>query len=137
MGEEKLSEAEWNKLVDEHVAELNKRKGAIIIPPPTHELIESEYQQSQNNRGNDRPDDFQYMTAMGELDRITASLALVVTPHEGEQCQLGAKKDDPSKYQYQVKETINGLAVSRSIVGQPDVVVGGYYKRGNTKDGNE
>lgn len=52
MGEEKdkLSEAEWNKLVDEHVAELNKRKGAIIIPPPTHRLIESEYQQSQNNK---------------------------------------------------------------------------------------
>lgn len=45
-----MSEAEWNKLVDEHVAELNKRKDAIIIPPPTHMLIESEYQQSQNHQ---------------------------------------------------------------------------------------
>jgi acyl dehydratase len=49
-GKDRLSEAEWNKLVDEHVAELNKRKGAIITPPPTHMLIESEYQQSQNHR---------------------------------------------------------------------------------------
>ncbi len=50
MGEEKMSGADWNKLVDEHFAELNKRKGAIIIPPPTHVLIESEYQQSQNHK---------------------------------------------------------------------------------------
>jgi acyl dehydratase len=50
MSGKKLSEAEWNKLVDEHFAELNKRKGAVIIPPPTHVLIESEYQQSQNNK---------------------------------------------------------------------------------------
>jgi acyl dehydratase len=50
MGKAKLSEAEWNRLVDEHFVELNKRKGDIIIPPPTHVLIESEYQQSQNNK---------------------------------------------------------------------------------------
>jgi acyl dehydratase len=49
-GKDKLSEAEWQKMVDEHVAVLNKRKGSIIVPPPGHVLIDSEYQQSLNHR---------------------------------------------------------------------------------------
>jgi len=49
-GKTELNEAEWNKLVNEHVAELNKRRGSIVIPPPGHLLIESEYQQGLNNR---------------------------------------------------------------------------------------
>lgn len=48
--EGKLSEAEWNALVDEHVAELNKRRGTILVPPPPHILSESEYQMGINHR---------------------------------------------------------------------------------------
>lgn len=46
----KLSEAEWNRLVDEAVAYNNQTKGKVLIPPPPHILCEQEYQIGINNR---------------------------------------------------------------------------------------
>jgi acyl dehydratase len=48
--EANLSETEWHRLVDEHVAELNKQRGTIVLPPPPHVLSESEYQFGINHR---------------------------------------------------------------------------------------
>ena len=49
MSDPKMSEAEWNRLVDEHVAELNKKKGSIIKPPPPHEISTVEYMMGINH----------------------------------------------------------------------------------------
>lgn len=49
-GKDKLSEAEWNKLIDETVAHLNEDRGKIIIPLAPHEISENEYMMGINNR---------------------------------------------------------------------------------------
>ncbi|OGO19279.1 MAG: hypothetical protein A2144_08275 [Chloroflexi bacterium RBG_16_50_9] len=48
--EGKLSESEWNVMVDEHVVELNKRRGTVINLPPPFALSEVEYIMGINHR---------------------------------------------------------------------------------------
>ena len=48
--EGELSEAEWNAMVDEHVAELNSKKGMLVNLPAPHEPSGVEYMMGINHR---------------------------------------------------------------------------------------
>lgn len=45
-----ISDEEWNRMVDEHVAELNRKKGTLVVPPPEYQLIGNEYQKILNHK---------------------------------------------------------------------------------------
>lgn len=45
-----LSEAEWNRMLDKHVLEINKRKGMVVDLPAPHELSGFEYMMGINHK---------------------------------------------------------------------------------------
>ncbi|HEX3962961.1 MAG TPA: MaoC family dehydratase N-terminal domain-containing protein [Trebonia sp.] len=45
-----LSDAEWNKRLDEHIDCFNDERGVIKVPPPPHVLMDNEYERGINNK---------------------------------------------------------------------------------------
>ncbi len=50
MGENKMSNADWNKMVDDLVSKENKNKGMTSEPSPEHLIPENEYEMGINHR---------------------------------------------------------------------------------------
>lgn len=44
-----LSDEEWNKRLDEHIAMFNEGRGVIKTPPPAHVIMDNEYERGINN----------------------------------------------------------------------------------------
>ncbi len=45
-----LSDDEWNKRLDEHIAKFNEGRGDIKTPPPVHAIMDNEYERGINNK---------------------------------------------------------------------------------------
>ena len=45
-----LSDSDWNKKLDEHIAEFNEGRGEIKVPPAPHALMDNEYERGLNNK---------------------------------------------------------------------------------------
>lgn len=38
-----LSDEDWNKTLDEHIAKFNEGRGEVMLPPPSHAIMDDEY----------------------------------------------------------------------------------------------
>jgi len=45
-----LSDEEWNKRLDERIAQFNEGRGEIMLPPPPHAIMDDEYTRGINNK---------------------------------------------------------------------------------------
>jgi len=45
-----LSDSEWNKRLDERIAQFNDERGVVKLPPPPHAIMTNEYERGINNK---------------------------------------------------------------------------------------